>query len=649
MPTDLFFSQPVSPNPPAGIQSGGQGPSGLSQTSKNQTPPKSSAGDKENFLATLEAASRNGTPKKPRPADGQAPSSETTASIEFGEMDEKTDPAVTPVDMANPIETDSEPFQTPSNWNSEGFINLLEGLGLTDLIADADLQQLTDENASVTNQLAALEMLIERMQQIQSELPDGRQAELSQLQQILSDIRDGQFPPVIDDSFRQGLSTYQLMTPDPISGRLPEHRSAFSPKQLAELEQINQWIRSLASGLQERKAVSDLAIGQGAADGKVPAAMPAEAGNVVLSVESSAGLSHLSKPSSSESLNSSSDVRPSVTVIHQESLVKNGLEAESTGNSKAKELPGSWPGRPVTPQADVGNQAAPAHEPSNTHEKAKNSQFQKSNPLSSDIKIDSQSQKPNPESGVITSDRQSQHQEPASGKVPTIANFTEYRVQGPSSDEPLSRVFQETQLVKEGVAKVESVAFEDNSSKVVKLDAATNENSLLNSSGQNTEKLAETFALKKEAEAGQGDLRTQTMDQLVRKAAIHLRNGQHEARIELKPDFLGHVRMQVISEHQQVTVRILAEHGFVKEMIEGNVHQLKADLQQQGLEIDKLEVSVSRDSEDSANNKDKLAQSKFRQVSENRHNGDHSQEEPPEKPRRSILDEDKSSAVDFFA
>jgi flagellar hook-length control protein FliK len=71
--------------------------------------------------------------------------------------------------------------------------------------------------------------------------------------------------------------------------------------------------------------------------------------------------------------------------------------------------------------------------------------------------------------------------------------------------------------------------------------------------------------------------------------------------------------MQVISENQQVTVRILAEHGFVKDMIESNAHQLKADLQQHGLAVDKLEVTVSRDPEDPGHSREKLAQSKTRQ------------------------------------
>jgi flagellar hook-length control protein FliK len=232
---------------------------------------------------------------------------------------------------------------------------------------------------------------------------------------------------------------------------------------------------------------------------------------------------------------------------------------------------------------------------------------------------------------------------------PSIAKFSEGLIQSTASEEPLSKVFQEVQLAKEGVVRVESGSLEETGNKVIKTEAGTSDNGLWNSSGQNTEKLAEPASIQKDAETRQSELRNQTMDQIVRKAAIHLRNGQHEARIELKPDFLGHIRMQVISENQQVTVKILAQHGFVKDMIESNVHQLKADLQQQGLEVDKLEVTVARDSDDSANYKDKLAQSKFRQSSANRHSEDRPTEEQPEKPRRSPLVENGSSSVDYFA
>jgi flagellar hook-length control protein FliK len=85
------------------------------------------------------------------------------------------------------------------------------------------------------------------------------------------------------------------------------------------------------------------------------------------------------------------------------------------------------------------------------------------------------------------------------------------------------------------------------------------------------------------------------LEQIVQKAAIHLKNGLNEVRIELKPEFLGHVRMQISAEHHQLTVRIVTELPAVKEMIEGNLQQLRAVLQQQGLKVDELEVLVADD------------------------------------------------------
>jgi flagellar hook-length control protein FliK len=137
--------------------------------------------------------------------------------------------------------------------------------------------------------------------------------------------------------------------------------------------------------------------------------------------------------------------------------------------------------------------------------------------------------------------------------------------------------------------------------------AGNNDNGLLNSSGQQSKKNIEAGPSPKETRSDQRALRYQITDQMIRKAAFHLKNGQHEVIIDLKSDFLGHIRMQVISENQKVTVRILVENGFVKDLIDSNLHQLKADLQQQGLEVDNLEVRVACDPEDSGNSKEKFA------------------------------------------
>jgi flagellar hook-length control protein FliK len=89
------------------------------------------------------------------------------------------------------------------------------------------------------------------------------------------------------------------------------------------------------------------------------------------------------------------------------------------------------------------------------------------------------------------------------------------------------------------------------------------------------------------------DLRAETLGQIVDKAVFRLRNGQSEVRIDLKPDSLGHVRLQIVTENHQVSLRIMAESHAAKNLIDSGIGQLKADLQAQGLRVDELEVSVA--------------------------------------------------------
>jgi flagellar hook-length control protein FliK len=53
--------------------------------------------------------------------------------------------------------------------------------------------------------------------------------------------------------------------------------------------------------------------------------------------------------------------------------------------------------------------------------------------------------------------------------------------------------------------------------------------------------------------------------------------------------------MQILTENQQVSVRITTEFPAVRDMIEAGLQQLKSELQNQGLHVDRLEVSVSDD------------------------------------------------------
>jgi len=104
---------------------------------------------------------------------------------------------------------------------------------------------------------------------------------------------------------------------------------------------------------------------------------------------------------------------------------------------------------------------------------------------------------------------------------------------------------------------------------------------------------SQTGARDKEAMTATG--RAGIFDQIVQRAAVQLRNDQGEINIDLKPDFLGRVRMQILTENQQVTVRIVTELAAVRDMIESGLNQLKSELQSQGLQVERLEVAVADD------------------------------------------------------
>jgi flagellar hook-length control protein FliK len=213
---------------------------------------------------------------------------------------------------------------------------------------------------------------------------------------------------------------------------------------------------------------------------------------------------------------------------------------------------------------------------------------------------------------------------------------------------PISKFINDLQGNKENPLKVDPGLADDAGSKVVKLEAGTHDSGQLTSQSQTFDKALESASGPKEAEAAQRAFRTSTMEQIVRRAVIQVRDGQHEARIDLKPEFLGHVRMQVITENQQVTVKILTEFGFVKEMIENNIQQLKADLQQQGLEVDKLDVSVSRDANGNKQQESTEHAKNLQHVDKPGDGGD-TQEKQREHPERSYLSAEGLSTVDYFA
>lgn len=83
------------------------------------------------------------------------------------------------------------------------------------------------------------------------------------------------------------------------------------------------------------------------------------------------------------------------------------------------------------------------------------------------------------------------------------------------------------------------------------------------------------------------------LGQIGEKARLILGGGQSEMQIQLKPDFLGKVNLQVTLENGQVTARIGVESLQVKELVEANLRQLQQNLDSQGFKVSNLVVDLS--------------------------------------------------------
>lgn len=170
-------------------------------------------------------------------------------------------------------------------------------------------------------------------------------------------------------------------------------------------------------------------------------------------------------------------------------------------------------------------------------------------------------------------------------------------IQNPSAAGIMAKAADEALNLKGSAFKTHVPTGDVFGGKVFHIEGENKDSGLLYANDQMLERIFKLEDASRTSEPLQRNFSSETLNQIVQKAVLSLKNGQNEVRIDLKPDFLGHIRMQIVTESQQVAVRIYAESPFVKDMLESNLHQLKAELQAQGLSIDRLEVFVGHDSD----------------------------------------------------
>jgi len=216
-----------------------------------------------------------------------------------------------------------------------------------------------------------------------------------------------------------------------------------------------------------------------------------------------------------------------------------------------------------------------------------------------------------------------------------------------TSEEKTSQQDKQFIQIKNAGLKIKTSGTEFSAGKMIQLEAENNDNAITSAKDLSGEKSLEELAPGRENRLTSSISSAGTLKQIVQKAALKLKNGKSEAKIDLKPDFLGSVRMKITTENQMVRVQILTELPVVKEMIESNISQLKTDLQSHGLQIDKLDVSVANDS----HQQDKgFEKTDFLSEQENKDVQDNQAIPVEESATSSTLEESTAeNGLDFFA
>jgi flagellar hook-length control protein FliK len=92
------------------------------------------------------------------------------------------------------------------------------------------------------------------------------------------------------------------------------------------------------------------------------------------------------------------------------------------------------------------------------------------------------------------------------------------------------------------------------------------------------------------------------MEQIVKKVELVSKQANSEMRIQLKPEFLGKMVIQIIVEDGVITARFTTESQQVKQVLEANMNTLKQNLEANGLRVEKTEVNVQLDNGGNFNN-----------------------------------------------
>lgn len=89
----------------------------------------------------------------------------------------------------------------------------------------------------------------------------------------------------------------------------------------------------------------------------------------------------------------------------------------------------------------------------------------------------------------------------------------------------------------------------------------------------------------------------QIVKQIVDKVKFDLSEGKNEMKLSLKPAMLGEMTMNIEVSKGEIIAKIMVDNYRTKEIVEGNIIQLKEGIEETGMEIKTFEVFVGNGSD----------------------------------------------------
>ncbi|MBW2322067.1 MAG: flagellar hook-length control protein FliK [Deltaproteobacteria bacterium] len=99
--------------------------------------------------------------------------------------------------------------------------------------------------------------------------------------------------------------------------------------------------------------------------------------------------------------------------------------------------------------------------------------------------------------------------------------------------------------------------------------------------------------------AGRASYLSETaLRQITESIVYSYRNNRHRISIQLEPKELGQLKINILFKNSQLQARIVTENGFVKQALEQHLDQLRKNLEDQGLNLERFEVFYDKGQRD---------------------------------------------------